>query len=232
MKIKLKLLLIVVCLFFKVEAIAQLKFGLELNGYTSTLRNISQDTMVTFGLSGAKVYSSPTYGIAPSFLLRKEIGNKFSLETGLGYWSSKSKVHLNIYSQFFSHEFDTTLNISLKYIQIPVSVFYSFSLKKTIKLNFSGGLKTRILIAHKDNYEDIIFEKVGMVGNRYNRIVIVPTFGIALEKELPKGQTYELGFFSNFNLNSLVNNEHIWGFFNNLYPAKNYELGFSIKFFL
>src|SRR5688572_11545731 len=102
------ILFVAICLICSFNAMSQVKFGLELNAYSSTIKNISPDTIVPWGYSGAKVTQSSSYALAPALILRKDIGKEFSLESGLGYWSNKYKLNLQAYNRWYGTTVDST----------------------------------------------------------------------------------------------------------------------------
>ena len=229
---KLKLLLLISCLSFNLKTFAQVNFGFELNAYKSKLINISPDTIVPHGYSGAKVYQAPSYGIAPALVLRKQIRKNLSLETGLGYWSHKYKLSLRAYNRFYGAEVDSSLNISLKYIQVPILLSYEIPMKGILSLLVSGGIRTKILIYQQDNYQDIKFEDIGFSAdfNAYKRIVLAPSVAFAGKWQVTNSNSLELGLFTNLDATPFARSA--WGFYQNLHPARSIQTGINLRYFL
>ncbi len=221
-------------LLCSLQVLGQIKVGFELNGYSSKLIKISPDTIVPYGYSGAKVTQSPSFGIAPALVLRTPIRENLTLETGLGYWSDKYKLQLQSYSRYFGTEVDSTLNISLKYIQVPILLNYEIPMKGILSLVLSGGIRSKILIHQKDNYQDIIFEEVFWPegNNSYKRIVLTPSVGFAGKWKFNNGKSLELGLFGSRDATPFAYGPEAWGFFYNLYPSRSLQTGISMKFFL
>ncbi|MBK0402348.1 outer membrane beta-barrel protein [Adhaeribacter sp. BT258] len=226
-----RILFITLCMLCNFKAMAQVKFGFELNAYSSTFRNISSDSIVPWGYSGAKVTQSPANALAPALILRKDVGKRFSLETGLGYWSNKYKLNLQAYNRWYKATVDSTLNISLKYIQVPVLVNYEIPMKGILSFVFTGGINTKILIHQQDNYQDIIFEKVGLGSfNKYKRVVLAPSISFAGKWQFNNTNSLELGVFATRDVTPFTGKH--WGFYQNLYPARILQTGIQLKYFL
>jgi hypothetical protein len=91
--------------------------------------------------------------------------------------------------------FKETLNISLHYFKIPVTLSFRQPLNKKTSLLFSGGMRIRGLLYAKDNYQDILFWTVALNGMKYRRVFVVPYTSVSIQKQLFGIHKSEVGIF-------------------------------------
>jgi outer membrane protein with beta-barrel domain len=211
---------------------SQSSFGIQIEMGVNSLTGISSDTIVPYGLSGAEYSISKDFYASPSLRFRKNIAERFSLETGIGYLPVRNRIHLQFYDDFFSRNVDTNLDIRLHYLSVPVACNYSLPLTTSSSLFLMASVNTYVLISQKDNYEDIIWREIGWIKRDwYTRIIIVPSLSAGYRADIRGMGMAELGLFASRDVNPFVNDEG-WGFYKNLLTARNFRYGLQLKYFL
>jgi hypothetical protein len=92
-----------------------------------------------------------------------------------------------------------------------------------------GGIVPMFLIGYNDNYNDIIFEEIFLFGEFYNHVLLNSNLSFGIRKPTKKGHL-EVLLFQSLELTPFVK-EGGWGFYNDLYPARNSQVGIKINFF-
>jgi hypothetical protein len=211
----------------------QFNFGFQIEMGSNMLNGISSDTIVPYGYSGADYSVDDKFYASPSLRFRKGLTNKLSLETGLGYLPIKQSIRLKYYYNLPQRQIDTTLNINLHYLSIPFVSNFSLPIKTNSSLLFTAGFNTNILISKKDNFEQIILEKIGWVKRDwYTKVVFVPRLSAAYQTNVKDLGTAEIGLFVSRDFNPYVRKDKIWGFYKNLRTARNFRYGLQLKYFL
>lgn len=221
-----------ILLALALNCFSQSRFGVQIEMGVNSLTGISADTIVPYGLSGAEYSTNNDFYTSPSLRFRKNLSEKFSLETGIGYLSLKNRIHLQFYDDFFRTDVDTSLNIRLHYLSIPVACNYSLPLTTNSSVFFMAAVNANVLISKKDNFEDIILEKIAWVERDwYTRIVFVPSLSFGYRTNIRGMGMVELGLFASRDVNPFVNDEG-WGFYENLKNARSFRYGLQFKYFL
>jgi hypothetical protein len=223
-----------ILLFLALICQGQSHFGIQVDFGINTLHGISSDTIRPYGYSGAEYSLSGKSYFSPSLRWRKHLSKKVSMETGIGYLPMNQNIRLKYYYRFFKIHMDTSLNINLQYLSIPVACNYSLLSQKNSSLIFSASLNTHILVSQKDNFEELIFEKIGWVRrNWYRRLVLSPCLSAAYQIKLKGSSMLEIGVFASREITAFVKDEDItWGFYKNLDPSRNTRYGAQVKYFL
>ena len=139
---------------------------------------------------------------------------------------------MKFYHSFFKANVDTTLNISLHYLNIPITCNYILPVSANSSLLFIGALNSNVLISKKDNYEDLILEEIAWVKRDwYNPVVFVPCLSISYQTRLKGLSIVEIGIFASRDINAFVK-EDVWGFYENLRISRSTRYGIQLKYFL
>ena len=225
-----KITFIITLIFLISSSYGQSSFGIQIEVGTSKLVGISTDTIVPYGYSGAKFSQKTNIFISPSLRFRKMFSDKFFWESGIGYHSVSHNIQLDFYH---STKIDTTLNINLRYLTIPISLGYSLPVSKNSFIVSSLELNTNILLSKSDNYEDIILEEIAWVKRDwYSQFVFNPLISIAHQFQHSHRGRMELGFYVSTSVNPSIKDDEIWGFYENLLSSRNLRYGVQFKYFL
>ncbi len=231
---KVKIFIIGFLTILSLNASGQIKVGLELNAYSAVLKNIT-NAETRFGYAIVPFEHKPSFGISPTILLRKNLTPKFSIETGLGFVNYNHKIVFD--NSSFDYSWmrngwrpDSILTMALNYIQVPVNVTYGIPIKEDLQVNFTGGLRTKVLFSQSNNYQQIIFEEIGLPANPFRRIILAPNLAIGLQKEFTNGNAVELGIAGSYDATPFT--RMAWGFFDKLTSSRTLQTGIILKYFL
>ena len=212
---------------------SQSSFGLQIDMGKSILRRISDDVIVPYGFSGADHSVKSVFYLSPSIKFRKQISSRFTFETGLGYIPLEHQIQLKYYYTIFQTYVDTALKINLKYLFLPVSINYATPISPNAAVVFSAVLNTSILISHKDNFEDLLYEEIYWIKRDwYSGIIFAPSLSIGYQIKLRDIDIAELGFYISIDVNSGFKQKDAWGFYNNLSTSRNLRSGLQFKYFI
>ncbi len=210
----------------------QSKLGIQIEMGYNHLYGISSDTIVPYGFSGAENSAKKIGYVSPSLRFRKAINNKVSIETGLGYLSLKHQIRLKYNYAFFQTYVDTTLQINLKYLSVPIICNYTTPISTNTSMIFSAGLNTGFLLSKKDNFEEIIFEEIAWIKRDwYSKVVIAPCLSAAYQIGKKELGTMEIGLTAIGDVNSFVSQDEGWGFYLNLQTARNLKYAIQLRYF-
>lgn len=208
----------------------QTNFGISMNGHQISLSNLAEETSTSYGFSGAPHTLKTTYGGAISGVGRTTVHPNFELEYGLGYAYQNAQIHFDFFHGWTFQQIDRTMHIHLHYLEIPTLVnFKLFQPNKSNQLILSGGVKSKVLLSGRDNYNEIIVELIYLDGSMYNPFIIDAFFSVGFRQTTKEHQYIELNLFTAFNISSLL--EPWWGFYDDLAPAKVSQLGINLKYF-
>lgn len=211
----------------------QSSLGLHLEVGNSILYGISNDTIVPYGYSGAQADAKSKFYCSPSLRFRKSTNSKISLETGIGYLAVENQIRLKYNYTFFQTFVDTTLNINLAYLTIPVAINYTTALTENSSLLLAFTLNSNFLITKEDNFAEIIYEEIGWIKpDWYAPIVFAIGASMAYQFELNNLDFIEIGLYVNSDVSPFVKKDQLWGFYNNLVPSRNLRYGLQLKYFL
>jgi hypothetical protein len=209
---------------------SQTKIGISTSGFQSTLSGVRTDLPLSYGFSGYPHTIDKTYGFSVGGLMQTPIHRFFEVECGLEYFYTRQRLHFE-YIDPFVFELDTsTLNIQRHYLQMPLQLNLNLQPKwMTNQFIVKGGIVPMFLIGYNDNYNDIIFEEIFLFGEFYNHVLLNSNLSFGIRKPTKKGHL-EVLLFQSLELTPFVK-EGGWGFYNDLYPARNSQVGIKINFF-
>lgn len=216
-----KILFLTALIFCITNVYGQISFGVQADIGKSQLFGISNEAIVSYGFSGAKYNQDIEIYASPSLRLRKGISDRLFWESGIGYQPLSYTLHFS----------QTTLNINLHYLTIPLSLGYSFPLGTKSKIITNLGINTAILLSYSDNYLDIIWVDYLQIGGWYSQFVFKPFLSIAYQSSISQTGGIEIGCFISTSINSFASEDKAWGFFNNLASARSLSYGLQLKYF-
>lgn len=215
------------------EVSAQSSFGIQINMGNSVLNQISNDSTYSYGYAGADYNSKSVFFISPSLRFRKSINSKISFEIGLGYIPLHHQIELKYYYELFQSYIDTTLEIDVKYLSIPIIINFSFPISPNSGFLLSPGFNTNLLLTSDDNFEDLILEEIAWVKRDwYTNLIFAFNISLSYSINFKSSQILELGLFASKDLNSFIKQMDVWGFYNNLNSSKNFQYGLQLKYFI
>ncbi|MFK7950768.1 MAG: hypothetical protein AB8G11_24495 [Saprospiraceae bacterium] len=215
------------------SAAQDLHFGIGGNAAYSTTRNISTEVLSPHGFSGDSFQVMPTIEHAIFGVVQYPISARLEVELGIGY--SNQREDIRIYpSRFLTvpappEQLERNLLINNYYLHLPLQFNWAVLQNSTGELAWLNvGISNNFLIAEDNNYNSIIYERIGL-GDRYAfTYQCMANAGLSKRYSLSKGHI-DISLFSAVNLNRLIGNT--WGFLNNLEYIKNVQLGLQLKYF-
>ena len=224
-----RILIFSVSLILSLQCYGQYHIGIGTNISSSRLNSISKKVIHSYGFSGADFDQKLNFEVSPYLQVRMTLKNNLGFELGIGYSTIKHKIELDYYYSFFQKQVNKTLDIKLNYISLPISLLYGIKVSERSKLILSSSLVPKFLVRYKDNFQKIIFEEIGLPINKYNKRTFEGSFSIGIQRQLVKNNIIELNLFAGKDFNPL--NKMRWGFYSNLYPARNVQFGVGLKYF-
>jgi hypothetical protein len=209
----------------------QTNFGISMNGHQISLSNLAEKTSTSYGFSGAPHTLKTTYGGGISGVGRTTVHPNFELEYGLGYAYQNAQIHFDFFHGWTFQQIDRTMHIHLHYLEIPTLVnFKLFQPNKSNQLILSGGVKSKVLLSGRDNYNYIKPELISLeTGGAYKRFVIDGFVSIGIRQVVKENQYIELNLFTGISLSRFTRGA--WGFYEDLSPARVSQLGINLKYF-
>ena len=224
---------ILALLFSTLTATGQSRLGVQIEMGSNTLTEISNDTLQPYGYSGAESTVKAKFYASPSIRYWQNLSNKFSLEAGLGYIRQNHEIQLQFYHSFFHTSIDTTLEIKLQYLSIPIAIHYAIPAGPKSSFQLGASVNTNVLLSRNDNFEDIIYEEIGLnTDSWYTNVVLSAGLSLAYQMELKDSSLTEIGLFVNRDVTAFVNKDDVWGYYQNLVPSRSLQFGLQIKYFL
>ncbi|MNU17117.1 hypothetical protein D3C71_52970 [compost metagenome] len=152
-------------------------------------------------------------GFGAALLKRFPVSQKWSIETGIGF------TKFNPQFTFYNPSMDPAtvngtenfllwgLNANLYYLRIPLFVTYNHGLTPKSALNFSAGINTRVLVAHKvTEYGNFRWDGMEDLQN-YNPLPIIsPQVAIGYSYALKNNSGIHLEAFTGRDMNRFVDN--------------------------
>jgi hypothetical protein len=188
-----KACLCIVCLFLSVSAIGQ-KHSISIN-YKPSLTYFGKQSQSFNNFYFASRKGDPTFNSSGNFLYSYKLSSTISFTTGLEYSQQGQNINFNADSAFPGNN-RQILKIELNYFRIPFIINYSIFKMKKSELNIYSGISLGIVSKRKDNYQDIILERVLLspAEKRYkNKDWAIP-IGINYKKELTSKVFANFGF--------------------------------------
>ncbi|CAN5190820.1 hypothetical protein BH20BAC1_BH20BAC1_23380 [soil metagenome] len=126
-----------------------------------------------------------TFNSAANILYNYRLLSGLSFGAGLEYSQQGQNINFNADSAFPSSN-RQILKAELNYLRIPFTIGYSIFKIKTSEFNIYSGVSLGIAIKRKDNYQDIILERILLppARDRYKSLDWAVPVGINYTKEL------------------------------------------------
>jgi hypothetical protein len=224
-----RLLLLMILLFYgSIVGFSQTKIGISTNFFQSTLSGVRTDLPPGYGFSGSSHTVEDTYGFAIGGLMQTPIFRFLELEYGLGYFYESERINIDYINRWSFQPGSTRLMIDLHYLEIPLTA--KFKLFKALgnEVILAGSLNTRFSIVQNSNYEDIIFESILFRKRQFNNFLWNSKVAVGISNDSFKN--YEVLLFLSADLSPFVR-ENLFGFMNDLFPARNNQIGIQINYF-
>jgi hypothetical protein len=205
------------------------KIGISASSFQSTLSGVRTDLSPSWGFSGYPHTIEKTYGFSVAGLMQTPIFQFFEVEYGLGYFLEREKIFIDYINRLTGEPGTANLNINLHYIEFPLGVKLKLLQKMNNQILLSGNLNTRLLAIQDDNYEYIIHEEIGNPSGPYNQIIMNGALSIGFRQKI-NDNYLEILAFQAYNLMPMLKKDG-WGFYNDLYPARNSQVGIKINYF-
>jgi len=209
------------------QAQEQPTFGIELDGFSSSVGHISQ-TNSGIGFSSSDYKQQARLGFGATLLANIPIYERIGLETGLGVTNFRAE---------FSFDAENTLDIKLNYIKLPIFAAYKLPINSSKSaVHFAIGANIKYLYRSEDNFESLIWVHIGGQSgiDRYNRLTVAPQVNIGYSYEMSDGKTIRIDALAGFDASRFINkNNEIgqYGFYGNLATAKFSYIGVSLKYY-
>lgn len=203
--------------------------GINLNYYRLT--NISQDTIVPYGYSGALIKQSTHIQFNPHINIKRVFSKRNSLQVGVGYLPINHRLSINFYNSFFQRQVDTNLTIKLTYIGFQTR--YSRTIMSKGKLTLSLGVSAfpRFLLNHRDNYDDIILETIAFVKPNWFSNFSLSTLGsFTLSKLIKTNSHVDVNLNLQRDVLPFITRKP-WGLYQNFLPSRNIYFGIGINYY-
>jgi hypothetical protein len=210
--------------------LSKTKIGISTSGFQSTLSGVRTDLSPSWGFSGFPHTIDKTYGFSVGGLMQTPIHRFLEVEYGLEYFYNTQRVHFE-YVDPFLLKFDTsTLKIQRHYLQVPLQINLNLQ-PKWMERQFiiKGGVKPMLLIRQDDNFGRIKWDERGLPRNLYNRFLFSGNISLGFRQKLDESHL-EILLFQSLELTPFVKEEG-WGFYTDLYPARNSQVGVKINYF-
>ena len=225
-----RLLLLMILLFYgSIVGFSQTKIGISTSGFESTLSGVRTDLPPSYGFSGFPHTINKTYGFSVAGLMQTPIHRFLELEYGLGYFLEREKISIDYTDWFTGEQKTTNLNINLHYLEIPIGVRCKLFQNMNNQILLSGNLSPRLLLIGDDNYQNIIYEFIGNPSRPYNKIMINGGLSLGYRQKVDNNYL-EILIFQSYDLMPLLK-EQGWGFYQDLYPARNSQIGIKVNYF-
>lgn len=208
--------------------LSKTKIGISTSGFQSTLSGVRTDLPPGYGFSGSSHTVEDTYGFSVGGLMQTSIFKFLDLEYGLGYFYESERINIDYINRWTGEPGSTRLKIDLHYLELPLTA--KFRLFKTLgnEVTLAGSFNTRFAIIQNSNYQDIIFEHVLLRGRQINNFMWNSKVAVGISNDFTKN--YEFLLFLSADLSPFVE-EGGWGFYTDLYPARNSQIGIQINYF-
>jgi|GEM_PF-5134341 len=209
----------------------QVQVGVQLESGMTTLRDISEEEIVPFGLSGATFEVSLNTYVYPSLMVRSSIGPKLYFRSGIGYSKNSFDIDLLYVQPQGGIRHNPTLSIDLAYISIPVGIDWTISTFRSWSLLLSLELTANQLVSSPDNFEEIIRERIGWVDRKsYANFLLTSSASLGLQKVLSERSLLALSVSYTTSISSLTNKDNSWGFFLNMDSSRMERTGFRLTY--
>jgi len=215
------------------HSIGQIDFGVQLEIGTSQLMGISQEEIVTHGLSGADAVPKNRLFLSPTFVTRKTFFNHLILEAGIGYLPLRCDIQLGYYYRLPQLQVDTSLLIKLHYFKAPINIGFSLPIKSNTSLNIYAGLTYHYLMHSYENFDKIIFEEIWFIKRDWytHESFFLPNAALSVQYDTKHLGKFELGAFINGMKRGFTKEGRVWGFYKNLIHVDSFEYGVRLNYF-
>lgn len=222
-------------ILFSVQiAIAQIQYGVGIDVFQTKLNSVDRKNFTGYGFSVPGFKQSDKLGFGANYFAIFPISKNFNLETGAGISHFRSQFHFDYIHQISQTPIKATLNIALFYIKIPLLLSYNIPLTPKSKINIAGGFNTRFKFAHKDNFNEIIYEFINLPTQRYNPRIVSYHIGLGYDYTFKDNRKVRLEAIAGYDSNYFtVSHDGFfrWGFYGNLVTAHYSNYGMSLKYF-
>lgn len=205
----------------------KMKYGLGLEFGYNHLTGVIAEELTPYGHSGKQSNQTSSKSLSPFVYAQRNIINPhWMIHLGLGYVGYHHYFDFKYHHRFGS-DINTSLKISWHYIQIPIALGYKLKFNLHQSILFKIGPAVNILLKGEDNYLDIILEDVYVTYSQ--QPISLYAFGsIAYQHQLKNKGLIQISPLVKYELNA----QHMlgWGFFKNLEPAKNLQIGLGVSY--
>jgi hypothetical protein len=207
---------------------SQTRIGISTSGFQSTLSGVRTDLPYGYGFSGSPHTVEDTYGFAIGGLMQTPVFEFLELEYGLGYFYESERINIDYINIWTAEPGSARLMIDLHYLEIPLIA--KFRLFKALgnEVILAGSFNTRFSIIQNSNYQDIIFEHIGLRKRQFNNFMWNSKVALGVSNDFSRN--YEILLFLSADLSPFVR-ENPFGFMNDLLPARNSQIGIQVNYF-
>ena len=210
-----------------------LHFGIGVNAAYSTTRNISTEVLDHRGFSGDSFQVMPTIEHAIFGVVKYPISSRLEVELGIGY--SNQKEDIIIYpSRYLTippppEQLERNLLINNYYVYLPLQLNWAVLQNSTGELAWLNlGLSNNFLVVENNNYNSIIYERIGLGGKYAPKYQCMTQIGITKRYKRGKGY-FDASLFGAISITDMTVGK--WGFLGNIEYGQNLQGGLQLKYF-
>jgi hypothetical protein len=188
-----KAYLFILCLFLTVFSFGQ-RQSISIN-YKPSLTCFGKQSQSFKNYYFASRKGDRTFNSSVNILYSCKLSSTISFTTGLEYSQQGQNVNFNADSAFPGNN-RQILKIELNYMRIPFTIDYSLFKIKNSALTIYTGISLGIAIKRKDNYQDIILERILLphAEKRYKNMDWAIPVGVNYKKEITSKVFANFGF--------------------------------------
>ncbi|HTO16756.1 MAG TPA: outer membrane beta-barrel protein [Edaphocola sp.] len=209
--------------------------GIGLDIFQTKLNNVDRENFSGYGHSVPDFTQNDKLGFGINGIVRLPAYKGCGLETGLGLTRYSAQFHFDYFHAFMNRQVNEQFNINLNYLRIPLNLYYDFSISKKSSIIISGGINFKLLLWADDNFDEIVFEKIGLpkTYKRYQSSILGYNVNISYKYNFQNKKAVELGILLGADISKTVNRNtsRLFGFYGNLYPTYYSQYGISMKYF-
>lgn len=215
----------------------KITYGIGMEVFQTKLNNVDRTNFVGYGHSVPDFTQTDGLGMGINAIVRVPVYKRWGIETGLGFTKYRSGFRFKYYQALSWQWMDVAFDIGLNSLKAPLNLFYDLRLTSRSSIVFCGGLDLKYLLWVNDNFDNIVFEDIGLPEphKRYETLVYGYNATITFRYAFKNQKTLELGLNFAQDANPVVNNRRSradhYGFYRNLYDAYYSQIGVSMKYF-
>ncbi len=213
----------------------KITYGIGLDIFQTKLNNVDKENFSGYGHSVPGFKQNDKLGFGINGIVRIPVCKGLGVETGLGLAGYRSQFHFEYYHSFSQQWMDKKFNIGLNYLRVPLNLYYEINVSKKSSIIISGGINYKLLLWANDNFDEIVFEKIGLPNTykRYQHSILAYNVNIGYKYNFKNKKAIELGISVGADVSKTVNRNtsRLFGFYGNLYPTYYSQYDISLKYF-